>query len=415
MTQTKINKNINKKRFLFLQSPNSHFFRKLGYALVQGDHKIKKINFCGGDNFFWKDKYCINFTDKIDNWKSFLINLHTQENFTDIILYGDCRQYHKIAIKLFKENYSDVKIHVFEEGYFRPNWVTYERDGVNNNSSLPNNKEFYDALKEEEFSDKNFNYKSLKSSFRHKAFYTCMHYIYRSFYDEENFPNYVPHRKTSPEEEGGAWFRKGMKTPFRRLNAKFKQYKILKNHKKFFLLALQLCSDSQITDHSNFSGMREAIEIIIKNFSENAPKKYSLIVKSHPEETGISKLHKKTITIAKKYNIEDRVIFINGGNMPKFLRIMKGMVTINSTATLSAIHHNKAVKCLGRAFYNFEGLTDQQKLEDFWNSPKKPDISTFGKFKFYIHDKSQLNGNFYSAEGIDLLVNKLVKKLTSSI
>jgi capsular polysaccharide export protein len=28
-----------------------------------------------------------------------------------------------------------VRVHVFEEGYIRPNWLTLERDGVNGNSA----------------------------------------------------------------------------------------------------------------------------------------------------------------------------------------------------------------------------------------------------------------------------------------
>lgn len=402
-------KHFKDRKFLFLQGPNSFFFRELGRKLKSCESEIKKINLCGGDLFFWNDDDSIRYSGDFDGWQNYLKELEKEFSFTDIILYGDCREYHKTAIELYSKT---KKIHVFEEGYFRPFWVTYELNGVNFNSSMPSNPHFYKGLDDIYDQDEHI-YKELKPSFRHKAFYTCLHYIYRSFFDHKYFPKYLPHRKISPEKEGAAWFRKGMKHYFRKAKSSLIQSKILKRAEKqeFFLLALQLCTDSQIVEHSTLSGMRETIDIVLQDFAKNCPEEYFIVVKTHPEEPGISKLAHKVEEAKNRLNIANRVIFIDGGNMPKFLHSMRGMVTINSTATLSALHHEKPVKCLGDAFYNFEGLTCQNELSEFWKNPYNPDNELFLKFKKYVNENSQINGNFYSPEGINVLIENLLPKL----
>ncbi|HAV07943.1 MAG TPA: capsule biosynthesis protein CapA, partial [Rhodobacteraceae bacterium] len=44
------------------------------------------------------------------------------------------RPIHATAIRVAKAR--GLKVHVFEEGYLRPYWVTYERNGANGHSRL---------------------------------------------------------------------------------------------------------------------------------------------------------------------------------------------------------------------------------------------------------------------------------------
>src|SRR5690606_24548471 len=121
---------VTKKRsFLFLQGPHGPFFKELGLALRAEGHNVQRINFNAGDLldwygkgthcFFWRPKNLIRWLEKfIQNYA-----------VTDLVLYGDCRPLHKDAIQFFRDR--GKRIHIFEEGYIRPHWVTYERDGVN--------------------------------------------------------------------------------------------------------------------------------------------------------------------------------------------------------------------------------------------------------------------------------------------
>lgn len=80
--------------------------------------------------------------------------------------------------------------------------------------------------------------------------------------------------------------------------------------------------------------------------------------------------------------------------MPELLRHAKAVVTINSTAGISALIHNKPLKVMGNSLYDIVDLTYQGTLDDFWLTKFKPDIKLFKKFKEYLLFKTQINHVF---------------------
>ena len=74
-------------------------------------------------------------------WPEVLERLIGERGVTDIVLFGDCRPLHRAAIGVARELH--VQVHVFEEGYIRPDWVTLEVGGVNGHSTLPKDPEYY--------------------------------------------------------------------------------------------------------------------------------------------------------------------------------------------------------------------------------------------------------------------------------
>ncbi|MET5116120.1 capsular biosynthesis protein, partial [Burkholderia pseudomallei] len=60
---------------------------------------------------------------------------------TDVLLFGDCRAIHRPIHEIARA--SGVRVHVFEEGYVRPLWITMERHGVNGRSLLPRDPGYY--------------------------------------------------------------------------------------------------------------------------------------------------------------------------------------------------------------------------------------------------------------------------------
>ena len=127
--------------FLFLQGPASQFFSCLGQALAQHGHGVSRINFHGGDQLFWRLPGAVNYRGDDNNWPSFLEAKILDDGVTDIVLFGDCRPRHRAAITVARRLQRPV--HVFEEGYIRPNWVTFELGGVNGHSSLPRDPDWY--------------------------------------------------------------------------------------------------------------------------------------------------------------------------------------------------------------------------------------------------------------------------------
>jgi capsular polysaccharide export protein len=74
------------------------------------------------------------FTLPLEASSGFLQRQIRDKQITDLVIYYDTRPFHKTAIQgaLAK----GINVHIFEEGYLRPYWITYERDGSNGNSKL---------------------------------------------------------------------------------------------------------------------------------------------------------------------------------------------------------------------------------------------------------------------------------------
>jgi capsular polysaccharide export protein len=123
------------RRFLFLQGPHGPFFDRLGRMLRAAGAQVWRVGFNKGDALFWRDRASyIPFTGSLDDWPRTFADLLDRHAITDLALYGDVRAIHAEAIALAKAR--GITVHVFEEGYLRPYWVTYERDGSNGNSVL---------------------------------------------------------------------------------------------------------------------------------------------------------------------------------------------------------------------------------------------------------------------------------------
>src|SRR5690606_6394580 len=129
------------RRFLFLQGVCSPFFDRLGRALTAVGHPVTKVNFNAGDSWYWNNGKALTHRGGIGDLDHLYQHLFDSEGHTDVVLFGDQRPIHRPAIELARAR--GVSIHVFEEGYFRPYWITLERDGVNACSQLPRDPQWY--------------------------------------------------------------------------------------------------------------------------------------------------------------------------------------------------------------------------------------------------------------------------------
>jgi capsular polysaccharide export protein len=120
--------------FLFLQGPHGPFFWRLARArdAVQGSWRV---GFNRGDRAFWPDRQSyVAQTDPLETWPDTVARLLDGRKVTDLVVYGDTRPIHATAIAQARAR--GITVHVFEEGYLRPYWVTYERGGANGHSPL---------------------------------------------------------------------------------------------------------------------------------------------------------------------------------------------------------------------------------------------------------------------------------------
>src|SRR3569833_2627516 len=124
------------RSFLFLQGCTGPFFRTLGLELKRAGHRICRVNFHGGDVFDWPLPDTRMYRGNRADWSRYFLRLVDEQQVTDLVLFADCRPLHADAIQILKAWRPRVRVHVFEEGYLRPDWITLERDGVNAHSPL---------------------------------------------------------------------------------------------------------------------------------------------------------------------------------------------------------------------------------------------------------------------------------------
>ena len=123
------------RTFLFLQGPHGPFFNSLGKMLRRAGAEVWRVGFNAGDRAFWfHPASYIPYRGTVADWPATFTGLLNEKKITDIVLYGDTRPIHAEAVAEAKRR--GITVHVFEEGYMRPYWVTYERGGSNGNSRL---------------------------------------------------------------------------------------------------------------------------------------------------------------------------------------------------------------------------------------------------------------------------------------
>jgi capsular polysaccharide export protein len=391
--------------FLFLQGPASQFFNQLGRALVRRGHGVRRINFHGGDQLFWRLSGSVNYRGDDKNWPSFLEAKILDDGVTDIVLFGDCRPRHRAAIAVARRLQRPV--HVFEEGYIRPNWVTFELGGVNGHSNLPRDPNWYreQAAGLEEVPSGS----AIKSSFARRAA-EDLAYNFGYMLLGWSFPFYRTHRPWHPLVEYIGW---GSRLLRRKLYSGAISTEVARANAldDFYVFPLQLDCDSQVRQHSPFGGMRPAIETVLTSFAAHAPPAATLLVKEHPLDNGLRNWRKCLTEIATRLGIEQRVCYIEDGDLDRLTHSARGVVTINSTSGTLALAAGVPVITLGQAIYDMPGLTFQGSLDAFWTEAATPDTTLFTAFRRVLAHRCLVRGGFFSAEAVRLLTEGAVARL----
>lgn len=397
--------------FLFLQGVNSPFFADLAVALRQQGYTVLRVNFTVGDRVFWRrNGQAYACTLPANSLDLFFDDFCAAHGVSDIVLFGDERPVHQAAIQVARR--LGLRTHVFEEGYFRPYWLTLERGGVNANSALPKDPDWYRRL-----GPLVPNYRnglSFKSSFFMRAWFDSA-YHFCSLANRWQFPDYRYHSPDTPWQEYGPYLRKQLKqSVLRREKQDAARISGLQaKDRAFYLLPLQLDNDAQIRCHSPFQNMYEVMQRVMVSFVQHAPADSVLVIKNHPLDMGLVPHEKNALQLAQQYGIEDRVVFLQTGSMPSLLSNTMGVVTVNSTVGGSSLLHAVPTMVLGEAIYHLPGLSYEGSLDAFWTDLIRPDMNLFHHFRNVVIHATQINGGFYTSSGIKMAVKQAVPALVA--
>lgn len=377
------------KRILLLQGPMGPFFRRLAYDLSKAGADVYKINFNGGDWLFYPTQ-ATNFRGSPEEWPEFLNNVITSESIDVIMLFGDCRPIHKDVKRISAQHGIDVE--VFEEGYVRPDYITFEQHGVNGFSSLPRIPQAYLGEPPQVPDPK----KAGKNAFWFLVLWTII-YVLASVLLKPLFNNYR-HHKPLTLFEAKPW----LQSIWRKWYYTVKEHGIEKtltetHHKNYYLVPLQVNNDFQIQVHSTFDSVAEFIKNTVVSFAHHAHPETLLVFKHHPLDRGHFDYTKLIRQLAKEHNLADRIIYIHDQHLPSLIKHAAGVVVVNSTTGLSALHHNTPLKVCGNALYNMPGLTFQPPLDSFWSAAGQFNIDRklYQHFRQHLIARTQVNGSFY--------------------
>ncbi len=382
------------RRFLIVGTFPGPFYRSLARSLRAKGARVERVILNGGDLIGWRQGGCHIYRQPIEHWQVYITNLLRDRAITDLIIFGDVVRYNAEALAAAKA--AGLRCHILENGYFRPAWVTLEHNGVNSYSSLPNQA---DAIIDAAMSFKKALPKPVDVGaitpfhvLSYMAHYITDHLAYPLF---RNFD--YPFQAGSFAQGMGHLARQmwlsflGQKKRFLRT-----EEELLETQTPFFLVYLQREGDSSITRHSDFADVGALIDHVVESFAAHAPAETKLVIKNHPLDPWLHCHEGRTIAAAIRNRVEDRVVYLDGGTFPLLTRAAQGAITINSTAALAAIEFGRPTKLLGRAFFDIEGLTDQQPLEDFWQNPQEPDHSLFVALRRIVLQETQIAGSYHN-------------------
>ncbi len=377
------------KRCLLLQGPNGPFFRWLHDELVVCGALVTKVTLNAAEALYFLGRETVAYRGRQEDFPAFLQDLCSKQRFDVCFLFGDCRPYHQLARPVLDR--WETEVLVFEDGYLRPDFITVEPSGVNGRSLLRTDPpRLADAAGVELVPPAR-----VPGSFAWSVVHTIINSIGVTF-GRPFYPHYRHHRDVNTIRQAALWGR----SIYRHFMFKRKEAPILDElsgplSKRFFLVALQVHNDSQITT-SRFSDVRDFIEEVACSFAAHASASDWLVFKHHPADRAYRDYTSFIRALAARLGVVDRVRYVHDVHLPTLLKHAKGSLMVNSTLGWSSLHHGTPVLALGEAVYNYFGLNADCELDEFWTHQHVVDSTRVSRAETWLRLFNQANGSVWA-------------------
>jgi capsular polysaccharide export protein len=155
------------------------------------------------------------------------------------------------------------------------------------------------------------------------------------------------------------------------------------------------------------------LRFVLKSFARHAPVDVSLVIKRHPLDPGLVPWERETRRLAAQYGVADRVFYLADWDIAEIVHHSIGVVTVNSTVGTLALNDGKPVTVLGHAVYKVPGIVHHGPLDAFWSAPQPPSLPLYAAFRQVLLNKCLIRGGLLSDEGLAMLVDNAVTRLTA--
>ena len=355
--------------------------------------------FNAGDVADWRRSGGVAYREAAEAWSAHVALL--AKDFTDILVFGEGGPYNQGVLVQAKD--LPARVWVLENGYFRPDWITLERNGVNGSSGLPRSARGYPPPPPEIPVSH-----PVGKILPHHIVNISRYHAVQSF-GRLSFPHHRHHYTMSPLQQCIGHVRRYLGLTLRL--SPDRNPERLSARGPFFIACLQRDGDAQLLRYSDIHDNLSFLDRVMDSFARSAPPEARLLVKNHPLDPGVINLGRETRRMAAAHGLTGRVDFIDGGNLAQLCRASQGMVVNNSSAALSALGFGTPVKVLGQAFFDFEGLTDQKTLDDFWRAPSPANRDLFAAFRAYVISRTQINGNYHEPRALGATAERVADAL----
>lgn len=395
------------RRFLFLQGPISPFFPRLAELLQRRGHVVFRINVCLGDKLVWRAP-AVDFKGRLEEWPAFIANFLARHAITDLVLLGEQRPYHRVAIAAAR--HAGVRVTATDFGYLRPDWIVLEEDGLNRESRFPRDpqailelaKDLPPVPAERLYADSFFNQAVWDMAF---------HLANLSPWPFPHFRTFLLHHPVP------AYLGTGLRLLMRRRERRRTDALMARIGKAapYWLFAMQMETDYSIRAYSRYPDMDTPIGETITSFARHAPPEAHLLVKVHPLDPGLKAWRRRIGRMARQCGVAERVHYLGEGPLDELLSGAQGCVTVNSTAGVRALQLGCPILALGEALYRIPGLVHGGGLDDFWSAPQPPDRVLAEAFLRGIAWHLHVRGTYYAEPGLTAAVEAAAYRLENGL
>lgn len=359
---------VRSRKILIVQGDWEAGMSLLALDLRDAGHEVHKIVLCAPDLIYRLRGLRVHvFRKPLADFDVWLRELVIKENFDTFFLYNNYRPYNYMAWKLAEE--LDLGCFVFELGLIRPNCVT-----VFSHKAMPLKTlaKDWEKVLSGEFSPKAVIAPPPLCKFSTNAKlvrFSANFFLSRitSFL----FPNFVDQRELK------LWhhFKYGLVFLWRFMErSRDKEYDAMfagELSGKYYVVPLQVHSDTQIIKFSDFQSVEEFILKVVASFELHAPADTKLVFKVHPMDRGYKDYRELLYGLDQRLG-GGRILYVDRVSLPILLSHAIGLVNINSSVGISALVHHIPVITLGAAVYNLKDLTYQGDLDAFWTQAIPP-------------------------------------------
>jgi capsular polysaccharide export protein len=364
------------RKILIVQGDWEAGMCNLALDLTDAGHHVAKVLFCAPDLIYKVHGIQTHlFRNPLADFDTWLRQLVATEGYDTFFLYNHYRPYNQVAWNLAEE--LDMGCFVFELGLIRPNCVmVYSRSNVPLTTVAKTWRHLLANDSEPKVREKPVELCQVTTPAKLVLF--GANFVF-SRITSPLFPHFVDQREMNlwHHVKHGliyVWrfIERGMDHEYNPLFAG-------ELSGKYYAVPLQVHSDTQISNCSNFRSIEQFIELVVSSFAQHAPADTKLVFKVHPMDRGYKDYTDLIAGLDQRLG-GGRILYVDRVHLPSMLEHSRGVVNINSSVGITGLLHHAPVITLGSAVYDLPELTFPGSLDDFWVHATKPETHRVQQF-----------------------------------